>query len=74
MGNTKIPPPEMRLFCPRGRRLYVTASERAAFLKAAAFEGMYCHLLHYAGCWPSGALELIPDRVLLDENAIVSVH
>ncbi len=74
MEKTEISP-EMRLFSPSGRRLYANAPERAEFLKAAAFEepenSMYCHLLHYTGCRPSEALELIPSRVLRDENLIV---
>ncbi len=74
MENTEISP-EMRLFSPSGRRLYVNSSERADFLDAANLEDarnrMYCYILHYTGCRPSEALELMASRVLMDEKLIV---
>ena len=67
--------PEMRLFSPEGERLYLTAQERERFLLAADHEDpkdrMFCHLLHYSGCRPTEALELIPRRILIEEQALV---
>ena len=65
----------MRLFDNDGARLYLTADERARFLKASADEDrddrLFCRLLHYSGCRPSEALELTPERISLDERAVV---
>ncbi len=67
--------PEMRLFSPTGERLYLNAQEREKFLSVLDEEDpnnrMFCQLLHYTGCRPSEALELIPRRVLIDEVSIV---
>lgn len=67
--------PEMRLFSPTGERLYLTAQERQRFLSALdeehPMERLFCHVLHYSGCRPSEALELIPQRVLIEEQALV---
>lgn len=67
--------PEMRLFSLKGDRLYLTSDERERFLDAAEHEEnesqMFCRVLHYTGCRPSEALELVPGRVLFDENALV---
>lgn len=67
--------PEMRLFDADGQRLYLSGSERSRFLDAAAREPredrVLCHMLHYTGCRPSEALETTPERVLVDEQAIV---
>lgn len=67
--------PEMRLFSPDGGRLYLTGQEREKFLDAAEHEDredqMFCRVLHYTGCRPSEALELVPGRVLMDEKALV---
>lgn len=67
--------PEMRLFSPDGQRLYLTAQERDQFLDAAEHEDrenqMFCRVLHYTGCRPSEALELVPGRVLMDEKSLV---
>jgi len=75
MPETPEISPEMRLFSPDGRRLYLTAKERADFLDAASHENvidrMYCHVLHYSGCRPSEALELVPERILIEERALV---
>ncbi|MCU7860909.1 MAG: site-specific integrase [Candidatus Thiodiazotropha sp. (ex Lucinoma kastoroae)] len=74
MPNTEYSP-EMRLFSPDGQRLYLTAQERERFLDAADHEDrqecMFCHVLHYTGCRPSEALELVPGRILIGENALV---
>lgn len=71
---TKIAP-EMRLFSPVGERLYLTAEERKKFLIAAneedSIERMYCQVLHYTGCRPSEALELTPERILIEEQSII---
>ena len=32
---------------------------------------MFCHVLHYTGCRPSEALELMPRRILIEERALV---
>jgi integrase/recombinase XerD len=67
--------PEMSLFSPDGKRLYLTKEERRLFLNAANQEDrqerMFCHVLHSTGCRPSEALELSPGRVLISEGALV---
>lgn len=67
--------PEMRLFSPEGRRLYLTAQERKLFLGALNEEEranrIFCQVLHYTGCRPSEALELTPSRILIDTKDIV---
>jgi integrase/recombinase XerD len=72
--------PEMRLFCnqlfsPEGERLYLSAQERKRFLTALNEEErenrIFCEVLHYTGCRPSEALELTPDRILIDSKDIV---
>lgn len=65
---------EMRLFDDEGKRLYLTADERARFLKASTDEDredrLFCRLLHFSGCRPSEALELTPGRISLDFGLI----
>ena len=65
----------MNLFDPQGRRLYVTAAERAAFLEAAAKAPRnvrsLCLVLHTTGCRVSEALALTPRRVDLSGRVIV---
>ncbi len=60
---------------PTGERLYLTASERGHFLSALDEEDptnrMFCQLLHFTGCRPTEALQLIPRRVLIEEQSIV---
>lgn len=55
------------LFDKAGSRKYLTADERAAFLKAADTAPRevrtFCHLLHFSGCRTSEALALTCDRV-----------
>lgn len=74
MERTEISP-EMRLFGPGGERLYLTTQERQRFLAALdeehPMDRLFCHVLHYSGCRPSEALELVPRRVLVDEKALV---
>ena len=65
----------MDLFDPQGRRLYLTAEERAAFLAAAAkaprAARTLCLTLHYTGCRVSEALALTPKRADLSGKVIV---
>jgi len=55
------------LYDVAGNRKYLTAEERAAFLKAADRAPRevrtFCHVLHYTGCRISEALALTCDRV-----------
>lgn len=72
MQETPEISPEMRLFDENGHRLYLTTEERADFLDAANAEEpidrMFCHVLHYSGCRPSEALELMPERILINDK------
>ena len=65
----------MELLDPQGRRLYLTAAERAAFLAASAKAPRavrtLCLVLHYTGCRVSEALALTPRRVDLSGRVIV---
>lgn len=65
----------MRLFNADGNRLYLTQSERLAFLEIARLERpevrTFAETLAYTGCRISEALELVPKRVALDECRIV---
>lgn len=58
---------EMRLHDTTGRRLYLNAEERAAFLAAArrqpARDRTLCEALHWTGCRPSELLEITPAWV-----------
>ena len=67
--------PEMRLFSPTGERLYLTAQERQRFLAAldeeVPMDRLFCRVLHFTGCRPSEALELVVGRVLVEEKALV---
>jgi integrase len=64
----------MRLHDTTGRRLYLNAEERAAFLAAArrqpARDRTLCEVLHWTGCRPSEALEITPSRVDLSGGTI----
>lgn len=66
---------DMTLYSPIGERLYLNKDERARFLDSLAEEEpenrMFCQLLHYTGCRPTEALELVPKRVLIDDSLIV---
>ena len=66
---------EMRLFSPSGERLYLNGLERKQFLAATSEEEpiqrMFCSVLCYTGCRPSEALELTPERILIEEQALV---
>lgn len=65
---------EMRLEDTHGRRLYLNAEERAAFLSVAAIQPpkvrVFAETLHYTGCRISEALEITPERVDLAEGRI----
>ena len=65
----------MRIYDTDGRRLYLNAEERAAFLAAAATAPprtrLFAETLHYTGCRLSEALALTPDRVDLAEGRII---
>lgn len=65
----------MELLDPQGRRLYLTADERAAFLETAAKAPRnvrsLCLVLHYTGCRLSEALALTLRRVDLSGKVIV---
>lgn len=62
---------EMRLEDDNGRRLYLSTDERADFLEAASYEKpvnrMFCHTMHYTGCRPTEARELVVERVIFKE-------
>ena len=66
---------DAQLFDDQGRRLYLTAEERDAFLDAAARAPRqvrtFCSLLHFTGCRLSEALAVTPRRVDLANQAIV---
>lgn len=57
----------MQLFDAHGKRLYLTAEERAAFIaaarKAAPEVRTLCTVLHDTGCRESELLEVTPERV-----------
>jgi integrase/recombinase XerD len=57
----------MQLHNPTGKRLYLTAEERRAFLAAAAKAARpvrtLCGVLHTTGCRISETLALTPERV-----------
>jgi integrase/recombinase XerD len=65
----------MRLYDCKGRRKYLTPSERKAFLKASvnAPEDVmtFCATLAYSGCRISEALALTADRVDLPDGVLV---
>jgi len=65
----------MRLYDTDGRRLYLNAEERVAFLTAAAVAPpktrLFAETLHYTGCRLSEALALTPERVDLSEGRII---
>lgn len=60
---------------PYGKRLYLTASERHAFLQAAMkMSGdirSFCEILHFTGCRISEALNLTVDRIDLENEVVV---
>jgi integrase len=65
----------MQLHDPQGKRLYLTADERRAFVAAAAKAERpirtFCAVLHDTGCRISEALALTPERIDLSGRAVV---
>ena len=65
----------MQLHDTQGKRLYLTADERRAFMAAAAKAARpvrtLCAVLHATGCRISEALALTPERVDLPGQALV---
>jgi integrase/recombinase XerD len=65
----------MQLYDRTGRRLYLTAEERAAFLKAARTAPRevrtLCQLIHDTGIRESEALEITPERVDLSGGCVI---
>lgn len=57
----------LKLYDPGGRRLYLNAEERKAFLDTARTTRRHlrtlCETLHYTGCRISEALALTPERI-----------
>ena len=72
---TPHPSPGLRLHTSEGARKYLTAGERAAFLRAAERADRsvrtLCMTLAYAGCRLSEALALTADRVNLAAGVLV---
>lgn len=66
---------DTQLFDDRGRRLYLTPEERAAFLAAGAQAPRqvrtFCGLLHHTGCRLSEGLAVTPRRIDLAGKAVV---
>ncbi len=66
---------EIRLFDNAGRRLYINAAERAAFLAAAQEQRRtvrtFCYTLHYTGARISEVLALRPSKVDLAERVVI---
>ena len=66
---------EMRLLDTEGRRLYLNAEERSAFLKfSRARDPVHCafaELLYFTGCRISEALEVTPERIDLSDNRVI---
>ena len=65
---------DMRLHDDAGRRLYLNAEERAAFLDAArrrpARDRTLCETLHHTGCRPSELIEISPARIDLSGGTV----
>ena len=63
------------LYDPNGNRLYLTKSEREAFLAAAVKAPRdvrsFCELLHFAGCRLSEALALSTKHIGLENRALL---
>lgn len=64
----------MQLHDTQGKRLYLTADERRAFIAAAAKAlrpvRTFCAVLHDSGCRISEALALTPERIDLTGQAL----
>ena len=68
----------MQLHDPQGKRLYLTAEERRAFMAAASKASRpvrtFCAVLHDSGCRISEALALTPERIASFAAAARSGH
>jgi integrase len=66
---------QMQLNDTQGKRLYLTADERRAFMVAASKAPRpvrtFCAVLHDSGCRISEALTLTPERIDLIGQAVV---
>jgi integrase/recombinase XerD len=64
-----------QLYDPEGRRLYLTAAERDAFLEAATKADRpirtLCSVLYYTGCRISEALALTPRRIDFNDQTLI---
>ena len=67
--------PEMRLLDDEGQRLYLSADERIDCLEAFKYESreirMLCHLYHFTSARSSEALKISPERIKIDDEAII---
>ena len=65
---------EMTLYNSDGKRLYLNAEERAAFLAIArrqpARDRTLCETLHFTGCRPSELIEITPARIDLSGGTV----
>jgi integrase len=65
----------IQLYDAHGRRLYLSAAERDAFLDAATHADRpirtLCSVLYYTGCRISEALALSPRRIDLHDQTII---
>jgi len=65
---------KMRIVDGNGQRLYLNLSERKRFIKSSRDEvhenRMFCHILHDTGCRLSEAIELTPDRIMIETKEI----
>jgi integrase len=63
------------LYDPNGDRLYLTASERNAFLEAACHSRRdvrsFCEVLHFSGCRISEALAICSKNVDFENRALI---
>ena len=67
--------PLMQLYDHRGRRKYLTPTERSCFATAAARrckrDAALCLLIHFTGCRLSEALHLTDDQIQREDRMIV---
>ena len=65
---------KMRIVDGNGQRLYLNLLERKRFIEASKDEvrenRMFCHVLHDTGCRLSEAIELTPDRIMMETSEI----
>lgn len=75
MNGINQPQTGMRIFDGEGRRLYFTAEEREAFMRAAGKAPRevrtFCAVLHATGCRISEALALTPQQIDLSGRVVV---